>query len=412
MTSRTSLEPTTSSTGRTWLIFAGIILIAINLRAAITSVGPLIGIIREDTGISSTMAGMLTTLPLLAFALLSPMAPAMAKKWGLETTLLLSMVVLTFGIGIRSISSPVTLLLGTAFLGMAIAVGNVLLPSLVKRDFPRHIGLMTGTYSASMNLLAAIASGVSIPLATQAGLGWQGSLLIWASLSVLALIVWLIQRSSSDKTAEVRSTAAKQKSVLRSPLAWYITLFMGLQSFTFYVNISWLPEILRSQGMDYSAAGWMLSILQFVSLPFSFIIPVLAGRNPNQRVLVTISALSMLTGYAGLLSGMSSLNLLWVMLVGISGGANFSLSLMFFTLRTKTAHEAAALSGMAQSLGYLLAAIGPMLIGFLHDATDGWKVPLMVLSAVVVVLFFFGFGAAKPGYTSASGESTPKMEKP
>ncbi len=412
MTSRTSLEPTTSSTGRTWLIFAGIILIAINLRAAITSVGPLIGIIREDTGISSTMAGMLTTLPLLAFALLSPMAPAMAKKWGLETTLLLSMVVLTFGIGIRSISSPITLLLGTAFLGMAIAVGNVLLPSLVKRDFPRHIGLMTGTYSASMNLLAAIASGVSIPLATQAGLGWQGSLLIWASLSVLALIVWLIQRSSSDKTAEVRSTAAKQKSVLRSPLAWYITLFMGLQSFTFYVNISWLPEILRSQGMDYSAAGWMLSILQFVSLPFSFIIPVLAGRNPNQRVLVTISALSMLTGYVGLLSGMSSLNLLWVMLVGISGGANFSLSLMFFTLRTKTAHEAAALSGMAQSLGYLLAAIGPMLIGFLHDATDGWKVPLMVLSAVVVVLFFFGFGAAKPGYTSASGESTPKMEKP
>ncbi|KZS43587.1 transporter [Paenibacillus glucanolyticus] len=412
MTSRTSLEPTTSSTGRTWLIFAGIILIAINLRAAITSVGPLIGIIREDTGISSTMAGMLTTLPLLAFALLSPMAPAMAKKWGLETTLLLSMVVLTFGIGIRSISSPITLLLGTAFLGMAIAVGNVLLPSLVKRDFPRHIGLMTGTYSASMNLLAAIASGVSIPLATQAGLGWQGSLLIWASLSVLALIVWLIQRSSSDKTAEVRSTATKQQSVLRSPLAWYITLFMGLQSFTFYVNISWLPEILRSQGMDYSAAGWMLSILQFVSLPFSFIIPVLAGRNPNQRVLVTISSLSMLTGYAGLLSGMSSLNLLWVMLVGISGGTNFSLSLMFFTLRTKTAHEAAALSGMAQSLGYLLAAIGPMLIGFLHDATDGWKVPLMVLSAVVVVLFFFGFGAAKPGYTSASGESTPKMEKP
>lgn len=412
MTSRTSLEPTTSSTGRTWLIFAGIILIAINLRAAITSVGPLIGIIREDTGISSTMAGMLTTLPLLAFALLSPMAPAMAKKWGLETTLLLSMVVLTFGIGIRSISSPITLLLGTAFLGMAIAVGNVLLPSLVKRDFPRHIGLMTGTYSASMNLLAAIASGVSIPLATQAGLGWQGSLLIWASLSVLALIVWLIQRSSSDKTAEVRSTATKQQSVLRSPLAWYITLFMGLQSFTFYVNISWLPEILRSQGMDYSAAGWMLSILQFVSLPFSFIIPVLAGRNPNQRVLVTISALSMLTGYVGLLSGMSSLNLLWVMLVGISGGANFSLSLMFFTLRTKTAHEAAALSGMAQSLGYLLAAIGPMLIGFLHDATDGWKVPLMVLSAVVVVLFFFGFGAAKPGYTSVSGESTPKMEKP
>lgn len=408
MTSRNSLDQDSHSAGRTWLTFAGIILIAINLRAAITSVGPLIGIVREDTGISGTLAGMLTTLPLLAFALLSPLAPTMAKKWGLETTLLLSMVVLTVGIGIRSISSPYTLLLGTAFLGMAIAVGNVLLPSLVKRDFPRHIGLMTGTYSASMNLLAAIASGLSIPLATQAGLGWQGSLILWASLSVVASAVWMIRRGRSGRTVEVSSAGTKQQSVFKSPLAWYITLFMGLQSFTFYVNISWLPEILRSQGIDYSAAGWMLSILQFVSLPFSFIIPVLAGRNPNQRLLVTISALCMLIGYGGLLTGMSSLNLLWVMLVGISGGANFSLCLMFFTLRTKTAQEAAALSGMAQSLGYLLAAVGPLLIGFLHDATGAWRIPLTLLSGAVVVLFITGFMAAKPGYISASNDEKQK----
>jgi len=404
MSTTSLVEKNSVSAGRRWLIFAGIILIAINLRAAITSVGPLIGIIRDDTGISSTLAGMLTTLPLLAFALLSPMAPAMARKWGLETTLLLSMVLLMFGIGIRSLSSPFTLLLGTAFLGMAIAVGNVLLPSLVKRDFPQQIGLMTGTYSASMNLLAAVASGVSIPLATQAGLGWQGALLVWGILAVIATAVWVIEWRSSDRKAEIRSEQAKAPNVLRSPLTWYVTFFMGLQSFTFYVNVSWMPEILRSQGMDYSGAGWMLSILQFVSIPFSFIIPVLAGRNPNQRLLVTISALSMLAGYLGLLFGITSLNVLWVILVGISGGANFSLSLMFFTLRTRTAQEAAALSGVAQSLGYLLAAVGPMLIGFLHDMTTGWKVPLMILSSVVVLLFLFGLGAAKPGYLKVRGE--------
>lgn len=399
----TTLEKDGQRFSRKWLIFAGVILIAVNLRAGITSVGPLIGMIREDTGISNALAGMLTTLPLLAFAILSPLAPGLARRFGIESALLLSMVVLTAGIWIRSVSSPWTLMLGTALLGSAIAVGNVLLPSLIKRDFPRSIGLLTGTYSMSMNLLAAVASGISIPLAVQAGLGWQGSLAVWSVLSVLAILVWMVQRK---QRAEVSGSASgvKGQSLIRSRMAWNITLFMGLQSFTFYCNISWLPEILHSQGLDYGSAGWMLSILQFVSLPFSFIIPVLAGRRPNQRLLVLISALCMFAGYVGLFSGLQSLNLLWVMLVGISGGANFSLSLMFFTLRTRTVHEAAALSGMAQSLGYLLAAVGPMLIGYMHDFTGGWKTSLLILSGVVVLLFIFGMGAAKPGYVSSSAE--------
>ena len=386
MTSRTSIDPNINSTGRTWLIFAGIILIAINLRAAITSVGPLIGIIREDTGISNTLAGMLTTLPLLAFALLSPMAPAMAKNgagdnpsaeygradfWHRHTLDIVSLYAVDRyriprdGHSRRERAAPES---GQAGLPAPYRFDD---RHLLRLDEPARRDCIGGQHSAGYPSRAWLA-GLPVNL---------------------GILVHIGDDRMADpapqfrKTAEVSSAAGKQQSVLKSPLAWYITLFMGLQSFTFYVNISWLPEILRSQGMDYSAAGWMLSILQFVSLPFSFIIPVLAGRNPNQRLLVTISALSMLTGYAGLLSGMSSLNLLWVMLVGISGGANFSLSLMFFTLRTKTADEAAALSGMAQSLGYLLAAVGPMLIGFLHDATGGWKVPLTVLSAVVVVLF-------------------------
>lgn len=404
--STTSLESNQPSETRKWLLFVGIILIAVNLRAALTSVGPLIGIIRDDTGISNALAGMLTTLPLLAFAILSPVAPALSRRFGIETVLFLSMVVLTVGIWIRSVSSPWTIMLGTALLGMAIAIGNVLLPSLVKRDFPRNIGLMTGAYSMSMNMLAAIASGISIPLAAIPTLGWQGSLIIWSALSLLASIVWVTQRRRSPVTVSKVSSAQKSGSMMKSKLAWQITLFMGLQSFTFYVNVSWLPEILHSQGLDYTAAGWMLSILQFVSLPFSFIIPVLAGRNPSQRLLVFISAVCMFTGYIGLLAGLQSLNILWVILIGIAGGANFSLSLMFFTLRTRTVGESAALSGMAQSLGYLLAAIGPMLIGYMHDSTNGWSVPLMILAGVVVIMFLFGFGAAKPGYTSEEVKST------
>lgn len=400
--SNTTLDTNRPSKTRKWLLFVGIILIAVNLRAGITSVGPLIGIIRDDTGISNALAGMLTTLPLLAFALLSPMAPGLARKYGIESVLLISMIVLTLGIWVRSISSPWTLMLGTALLGMAIAVGNVLLPSLVKRDFPSNIGLMTGTYSMSMNMLAAIASGISIPLATQPSLGWQGSLIVWSALSLLASLVWIGQRRQGRATVTNVTAPPKGSSLMKSKLAWQITLFMGLQSFTFYVNISWLPEILHSQGLDYTSAGWMLSILQFVSLPFSFIIPVLAGRRPNQRLLVFVSAASMFVGYVGLLSGLQSLNILWVILIGISGGANFSLSLMFFTLRTRTVHEAAALSGMAQSFGYLLAAVGPMLIGYMHDFTNSWSIPLMILAGVVVMLFIFGFGAAKPGYTSSA----------
>lgn len=391
-------------TGWTWLILAGVMLTAVNLRAGITSVGPLIGSIREDLGISGTLAGMLTTLPLLAFAVLSPLTPGFARRVGMEKALMLSMVVLTAGIWIRSVSTPWTLMLGTALLGSAIAVGNVLLPSLVKRDFPRNIGLMTGTYSTVMNFMAAAASGVSIPLAIQTGLGWQGALAVWSVLSVPAVLIWVLQRKERKAQTAAVGAPVKWKGLIRSRVAWSITLFMGLQSFTFYSNVSWLPEILRSQGMDMAAAGWMLSLLQFVSLPFSFIIPVLAGRRADQRLLVAVSAISMLIGYVGLLSGYSALNVLWVILVGTSGGANFSLSLMFFTLRSRTVHESAALSGMAQSFGYLLAAIGPMLIGYMHDFTGGWKPSLIILAGIVVLLWLFGMTAAKPGYVTVDDQ--------
>ncbi|GGH20641.1 CynX/NimT family MFS transporter [Paenibacillus segetis] len=388
----------------TWLIILGIIVIAANLRAPLTSVGPLVSFIRDDVHISNTLAGLITTVPLLAFALLSPLVPKLGRKYGVEPVIGIALIFLTVGIVLRSLSGAANLYIGTAILGFAIAVCNVLLPSLIKRDFPNKIGSMTGVYSISMNLCGAIASGISVPLAVGAGLKWQGALGIWGILSFLSILSWLPQLRNRSK--QVSTTGNKQPinndvNVWRSSLAWQVTLFMGLQSMIFYVLIAWLPEILKQQGIDSSQSGWYLSIMQLALLPFTFIVPVIAGRMSNQRSLVAITTILLLTGTLGLLYGSSKIILIWIIILGIGGGFAFGLSMMFFGLRTENAHQAAELSGMAQSIGYLLAAIGPALIGYLHDATNSWTLPLLILLGASVLLFIFGIGAARNQFVGA-----------
>lgn len=378
----------------TWLMVLGIIFIAANLRAPLTSVGPLISLIRENVHISNTLAGLITTVPLLAFAVLSPIVPKLGRKYGLERIILISLVCLAIGIAIRSLSGAVNLFVGTALLGFAIAVCNVLLPSIIKREFPRQIGTMTGVYSVSMNLCGAIASGISIPVAVGFGLGWQGALGMWAILCIVAIFFWLPQlRIRPKQVSSNDSTASQQVNMWRSPLAWQVTFFMGIQSTIFYAMVTWLPEILKNQGISSNHSGWYLSTMILASLPFSFIVPVLAGRMINQRLLVVIMTFMLLVGSLGLLYGSTQAVLLWVILIGIGAGFAFSLSMMFFGLRTRNAQQAADLSGMAQSIGYLLAAIGPALIGFLHDATNSWTVPLLLLVGASVLLFIVGLGA-------------------
>lgn len=377
-------------------IILGIIVIAANLRTPLTSVGPLVGLIRDDVQISNTLAGLITTLPLLAFALLSPLVPKLGRMYGVERIILIALIFLTVGIVIRSLSGAANLYIGTAILGFAIAVCNVLLPSIIKRDFPNKMGSMTGLYSISMSLCGAIASGISVPLAVNAGLKWQGALGIWGILSFVSILCWLPQLR--NQTRQTATTSQKKDSndvnVWRSALAWQVTLFMGIQSMVFYVLIAWLPEILKQQGIDSNQAGWYLSIMQLAMLPFTFVVPVIAGRMSSQRLLVGITTTLLLTGTLGLLYGSSNIILLWIIILGIGGGFAFSLSMMFFGLRTENAHQAAELSGMAQSIGYLLAAVGPALIGYLHDATNSWKLPLFILLGASVLLFLVGIGAA------------------
>ncbi len=379
-----------------WPIILGIVLIALTMRSPLTSVGPLVGSIRESLGLSNAAAGLLTTLPLLAFALLSPFAPILARRFGVERTLLYALVLLMAGIAIRSLSATASLFIGTALIGLAIAACNVLIPSLVKRDFAHQVGLMTGVYSVSMNLCGAIASGMSIPLARNLGFGWNGALAIWGILVLLVALFWLPQaRTSRASAGTATSGASKRRSLWRSPLAWMVTIFMGTQSLLFYVLIAWLPEIMTSRGLDEDSGGWMLSLFQIAALPVAFIVPIVAGRMKNQRLLVIIMTVLLFVSLGGLYFGGNAFISLWTVLLGIGGGCAFSLAMIFLSLRTKDAFDSASLSGMSQSVGYLLAATGPILFGLLHDITASWNPPLLLLLGVSTLLLLAGWGASR-----------------
>lgn len=382
------------------------------MRSALTVVPPLIGQIRADTGVSSGVAGLLTALPILAFGVLSPLAPRLARRLGTERALLASMLVLAAGILLRSAGSVAALFVGTAILGAAITVGNVLLPGLVKMKFPVRAGLMTAVYTTVLGISAALAAGASFPIADGTGLGWRGSLALWTIPALVAAVAWIPQL----RTARAANASARAPRVVgglwSSSLAWQVTLFMGLQSLVYYVVLTWLPEILREEGMGVGRAGWMLAIAQAVGIATMFLAPVLAGRSPSQRAVAAASVSLSGAGTLGLLIAGGDAAVLWVVLLGLGQGACFSLTLTFFALRAPDPEHAAALSGMAQFVGYLLAAPGPFLFGLLRDATGSWTVPLVLLFAVTVCLLIVGLGAARDAQVGAPGipPSTPNPE--
>lgn len=375
-----------------YLLLLGIIMIATNLRAPITSVGPLVGTITNSLNLTGAQAGLITTLPLIAFAIISPIAPKLARKFGTETTILGALILIILGLGVRYLPSISTLFLGTAILGCGIAVGNVLIPSIVKQEFQNQSGLVTGIYSVSMNLTGAIASGVSIPLIEKLGWTWNQAFSLWIILAALALLAWLPQLKNKKATPEV-NVVDTNNSIWHSSLAWSVSLFMGIQSFIFYVLVAWLPEMLVSQGIPSSKSGGMLSLLQLTLLPTTFIIPIIAEKRPNQKSLVVISFTLFTLGISGLMFSSLAVISLSIIAIGIAGGIAFSLSMIFFNLRTSTPKEAADLSGMAQSIGYILAAVGPFLFGLLHDLTNNWQSSLFLLIGMTIILLFVGLNA-------------------
>ncbi|WP_397536836.1 CynX/NimT family MFS transporter [Rummeliibacillus pycnus] len=383
----------------TWILVLGIIFIAATLRSPLTSVGPIISYIKEGLDISNVLAGFITTIPLLAFAIVSPFAPKFARIFGFEKTLLVAMVILTVGIFIRSLGDTFFLLLGTTLIGIAIAFGNVLLPALIKLKFPLQVGLLTSIFTVAMNISASVAAGISYPIAGTA-FGWKGALGCWIILAIIAIIVWLPQLRQKVAIQENHNDAKLSKPIWKYPLTWAITLAMGLQSLIFYTTAAWIPAMLESQGMSANQAGWMFSIMQFSQLPMTFLIPILAGRKSDQRSLVVMFGTFYVVGFAGILMNWTSLTMLWMILLGLAGGASFGLAMMYFSLRSRNALEAAELSGTAQSVGYLLAAVGPVLYGYIHDLWDSWHAANILYAITVVGLIISAWISAKDRFVT------------
>lgn len=382
------------------LIAIGIIFISFILRGTITGVGSLVGHIKSDLQISNGAAGWLTTIPLLAFAVVSPFVSRFAKRLGMGRLMMCGLLLVIAGVLVRSYTNAAGIFIGTAIIGSGIAIGNVLTPAMIKLKFPLRIGLLTSLYTTFMAICAGISMGFSVPLADDFGWGWKNALAVWGLVALVVLIVWLPQCGNQHDWGKAPREQSKQKtgkrSIFKSPLAWQVTFFMGLQSMLFYTFVAWLPTILASKGYAADVAGYYALIYQIISIPASFITPILCDRFHDQRIITTIFASVYVIGMTlflfaegGVLLGMS------IVMTGIGSGSAISFAMAFIALRSANPAQAAELSGMAQSLGYLLAATAPTGLGYIYDLTSTWTLPIILLIAVTFIWLLFGLKAGQ-----------------
>jgi CP family cyanate transporter-like MFS transporter len=385
-----------------------IMLVAANLRPALVSVSPLLATIQRSLHLSAAGSTALTTDPVLCFGLLAPLAPLLARRLGLRGALLAAMAALAAGMLLRLGPSALTLFAGTTIAGGAIATGNVLLPALVKRDFVNRAGLMTGLYVTALSGAASLAAGITVPLETAIGLGWRGGLAPWAMLALAGLLVWGVQmarvrdRGPRPQAEPAQPPPARVRALLRDRLAWQVTAFMGLQSLGYYAVLSWLPTIFQDHGLSAGASGTLLATANILGTVVSLLIPTLATARSDQRLLVAGVVAVTATGLAGLLLLPTGAPYLWAALIGLGQGAAFPLALTLLVLRTRGPQDTAALSTLAQSVGYVIAAFGPLMAGALHATTHSWTASIVVLIALLVPELLTGLAAGRPGFVEPS----------
>ncbi|THA78760.1 MFS transporter [Streptomyces sp. A0592] len=393
----------------TWLgpvLIVGIVLAALNLRPAITSLGALFEETRTGLGMSGTVAGLITSVPALCFAVFGVTAPRLSRRFGPVAVVCAGMAAVAAGLLIRPLASGAAGFLAASALSLAgIALTNVLLPVIVKRYFPDRVGTMTGLYSMALAAGTSLAAAATVPLTGALGGSWRTGLLVWASLAVAAVLLWLpIARAArradraqaaaagSGTSAAVRADAGPR--VGRSRTAWALACYFGLQATGAYITMGWLPQIFRDAGVSASTAGVLLAVTMVMGVPLAFVIPGLAGRMKNQGAIAVTLGVFGLTGYLGLYFAPAAGAWAWALLLGVSNCA-FPLVITMIGLRAKSPAGVVRLSAFAQSTGYLISIPGPLVIGTLYQHSGGWDLPLALMAGLLVPQIALGVLAGR-----------------
>ncbi|MFE3470424.1 CynX/NimT family MFS transporter [Streptomyces bacillaris] len=401
------------------LIAVGLVLAALNLRPAITSLGALLEEVREGLHMSGSVAGVLTSVPPLCFALFGVMAPRLARRFGAGTVVCAGMAAIAAGLVIRPyVGSTAVFLAASALALMGIAVSNILMPVIVKRWFPDRVGTMTGLYSMALALGTALAAAVTVPLTGALGGNWQSGLAVWAVLAALAVLPWIVLvrdrtpapgppaatrpgrgsgtasgsaegsgpasgSASASGAADARSAEAPALRITRSRTAWGLACFFGLQATAAYITMGWMPQIFRDAGVPAGTAGVLLAVTMAMGVPLAFVIPRVAGRLRQQGPIVVVLGLCGLIGYTGLYLAPAAGAWAWALLLGVANCA-FPLALTMIGMRSRTGAGVVRLSAFAQSTGYLLSIPGPLLVGVLYQHSGGWGLPIALMAGLMI----------------------------
>ncbi|MFG3125261.1 CynX/NimT family MFS transporter [Streptomyces sp. NPDC048208] len=379
------------------LVVVGIVLAAVNLRPAITSLGALLEEVRDGLGMSGGVAGLLTSVPPLCFAVFGATAPRLARRFGPGAVVCAGMTAITAGLLIRPyVGSTAGFLAASALALMGIAVSNVLMPVIVKRWFPDRVGTMTGLYSMALALGTSAAAAVTVPLTGALGGRWQSGLAVWAVLAGVAVLPWLplVRERVPAPVPVPGAEAGPRLRIARSRTAWALAVFFGLQATAAYITMGWMPQIFRDAGVPAGTAGVLLAVTMVMGVPLAFVIPRLATRLPHQGPIVLVLGACGLAGYAGLYLAPAAGAWVWAVLLGVANCA-FPLALTMVGMRARTGPGVAQLSAFAQSTGYLLSIPGPLLVGVLYQRSGGWGVPIALMAALMLPQMAVGFLAGR-----------------
>ncbi len=402
---RPTRKPLPAASYRPWLTLVGLVLVGMNLRPALSSLAPVLDQVSQTMGLSGTGAGVLTTLPVLCLGLAAPLAPRLGRSIGVEAAILAALLALAAALLLRSYAGLAGLYAGTAAAGACIGIMGVLLPGIVKRDFAEHVGALTGLYTMALCLGAALAAGATEPLRLWFSGLWRPALAFWLLPAIAAALVWTTQLyRAAPATRRARPASAR---LYRDALAWQVTLYMGLQSSLAYAVFSWLPSILQDRGLSEVAAGFALSVSILFQLISAFAAPWIGARCRDQRAVIATVICLTFAGLMGCIYAPIAGIWWWAAILGLGQGGAFSMALTLLVLRARDAESTAALSGMAQGVGYTLACLGPLFVGLLHDWTGGWAAVGVFLGAIAMAALTTGVAAGRDRVVRGPSDRAP-----